>query len=451
MMKVLVLGLPVIVLATATPLCAQGDGILASGIAYDSLRQRPIAGALVALQGTKRSAITDDAGHFSFANAVPGELTIVIEHESLDSVGLSGLSRRATVRSAQDTIRVFVPSFGTLWRSACGTAPPAADTGFIHGVVRDARSARVVPGARVEVSWMDLSYGQLTGIRQKRRRAVVNAGADGAYGMCGVPTNAALSVQAITDSSASGVIHVGPEALRVVRRNFLLGDLADSAAVGTIVGTLMGSDGSPIVNARIQGENVGEMRSDETGAFRIPAAPVGTREIEISALGMRPVVAAVDVVAGDTVRVVLQLHKVATLDAVNVTAPAYRQRLVAEFTERRKMGLGVFKDSTTLGTYGTVINGLRDARSVTIVRERLIYLPGNKPGGCLANIWIDGKKSDQEEFLRLRPDELAAIEVYSRISSTPAQFLIREAKIGSRGAERGLCGSVVVWTKRAFP
>lgn len=438
-------------LMAVVQLQAQSEPIVARGVAYDSLRQRPIAGALIVLKGTRHSAITDDAGHFRIAGVVPGEIEVAIEHESLDSMGLSGFSRRTTVRSERDSIRVFVPSFTTLWRSACSTVAPAADTGFIYGVVRDARSANVVPSARIEILWTDLSFGQLTGIRQNRRRAVVNTGVDGSYGVCGVPTNAALSVQATTDSSASGVVHVGPGELRVLRRNFLLGPVAEGGAVGTIVGTLIDMAGGPIVNARIQGENVAETRSDDAGLFRVVAAPIGTREIEISALGMRPVVVAVDVAAGDTARVTLQLHKVATLDPVNVTAPAYRQRLIAEFTERRTQGLGIFKDSSTLRTYGTVINGLRDARSVTIVRERAIYLPGNKPGGCLANIWIDGQRSDQEEFLRLRPDELAAIEVYSRISSTPAQFIVREARIGSRGGERGLCGSIVVWTKRAFP
>jgi hypothetical protein len=66
------------------------------------------------------------------------------------------------------------------------------------------------------------------------------------------------------------------------------------------------------------------------------------------------------------------------------------------------------------------------------------------PGGCTANVWVDGVRADSSEALKFHPDEVAAVEVYPRIFSTPAEFMVR-------GAGNNLCGSVVVWTKRGFP
>ena len=60
-------------------------------------------------------------------------------------------------------------------------------------------------------------------------------------------------------------------------------------------------------------------------------------------------------------------------------------------------------------------------------------------GRCLANVIIDGRKSDFAELNFLRPADVAAVEMYPRHMSLPMQFVRNDD-----------CGAVVIWTKWAL-
>ena len=49
-----------------------------------------------------------------------------------------------------------IPSFATLWRTACGNTPVPASGGFVYGTVRDANGLGPMSDVAVEVSWLDL-------------------------------------------------------------------------------------------------------------------------------------------------------------------------------------------------------------------------------------------------------------------------------------------------------
>ena len=60
---------------------------------------------------------------------------------------------------------------------------------------------------------------------------------------------------------------------------------------------------------------------------------------------------------------------------------------------------------------------------------------------CLALLWIDGLlKTDFDGLTMIPPSDIAAIEVYSRASIVPTQFVRPMSE----------CRAVVVWTKRIF-
>ena len=72
--------------------------------------------------------------------------------------------------------------------------------------------------------------------------------------------------------------------------------------------------------------------------------------------------------------------------------------------------------------------------------EFVVTMPGTGGARCLANVVIDGQKSDYQELNFLRPADIAVLEVYPRRMSLPMQFVRNDD-----------CGAIVVWTKWAFP
>ena len=89
------------------------------GIAYDSLRSVPLRGAFVMIAGSARNAVTDQSGAFHFDTLPPGTYTFVMQHASLDSLGLGERATRVAVTNAADTVRLAVPSFATIWSRLC--------------------------------------------------------------------------------------------------------------------------------------------------------------------------------------------------------------------------------------------------------------------------------------------------------------------------------------------
>ena len=220
---------------------------------------------------------------------------------------------------------------------------------------------------------------------------------------------------------------------------------------GNIAGTVSSDVDQPVAAARVRAEGV-ETRSDEAGNFVLRDVPAGTREIDVQSVGAAEVSQIVDVPPRDTVRIAVRLRKLTTLTPVSVKATAARRFFVDGYLERKNMGTGYFEDSTAISKHGSVTSVLGAMPSVTVGSTRRthgasIFLPaGNDVGTCRANVWIDGNRvdagrADQELLDELGRDDIAAVEVYPRMLGTPREYVIRN----------GNCGTVVVWTKRAFP
>ena len=190
------------------------------GIAYDSLRRVPLAGALVSLTGGSRITTSDASGRFRFDNVSPGTYTATLMHEALDSLGLSGVTARVVVTGARDSVLMGVPSFSTLWRAACGASAAPRDSGFIFGVVRRAALEAPIDGARVAMSYVTLRYDAVAGMVQKRVRGEVRTDAEGAYALCGVPLDVPMRLMISKDSLAVGSIEYMSREQRARRKDF---------------------------------------------------------------------------------------------------------------------------------------------------------------------------------------------------------------------------------------
>ncbi len=436
-----------LMLAAAGAARAQTGGVSVRGVAYDSVRGRPLAGAFVALSGSESTATTDSLGRFQFASVAPGPHTFTVQHATLDSIGFFGISSKVTLAGASADVVIASPSFATIWRAVCGPGKAAADSAIVYGTVTDAVRHAPVAGATVDLTWMELKADKQTGVAQRRWRNQTRADSRGGYAACGVPLDVGLRVQALTDSSASGEVDLMPADLRVQRRDLLVGPARNGGATlrGTIAGMVTQPDGRPAAGTRVLMAEAAEVRSGRDGRFVIPNVPAGTRQLELLAIGYSPLVTTVDIVGGDTASVLVALRPMTTtLAAVTVTASALRRKFDREFAERRKTGYGYAMDSTQIARKGTMMATLAefpstDVKPVGRLRAFVITFPAGIRR-CNAVIWVDGVRSDIERLSEMVPDDIAVIEVYPHRMMVPAELMVH-------GND---CGVVAVWTKLAL-
>jgi hypothetical protein len=429
---------------------AQAPGVTVTGVAFDSLNFRPLPGAFISIEGQSRSAIAGENGAFTFNGLTPGRYLFAMQHATLDSLGLSGVTARVNVTAAGATVTLAVPSFTALWRTVCGSANAPVDTGFVYGSVRDARTGAPLGGVSVDVSWIELSKTGTgaTGVSQRRWRNIGRSDSTGDYAVCGLPTDAMIRIRGLTDSSATDVVDLPNTGARVRRRDLLLAAESDSTHRGTVGGFITDPNGRPMVGVRVVVEGVPEARSARDGRFTMPNVPAGTRQVEFTAIGMMPVSTVVDVRASDTARVAVSLRNVTTLDVVWVTGDAHQQRFARGIEERKRSGVGYQMDSTKISQNASLASVFAGMPSMQIQRRGNsalfnILLPGNAARGpCAAYIILDGvPRTGQEDLDFLRASDIASIEVFSRVYSVPTELAPpREIQ----------CGVVAVWTKAAF-
>ena len=416
------------------------------GVAYDSLRGVPLSEALVSILGTARSTTTDVRGGFRFDSVSPGEHTFAVQHAALDSIGFTGIATHAIVTDGRAEIRVAIPSFASLWKSVC-RGPVPKDSGFVYGTVRDAMTSSPLRGAVVDINWLELRVERGNRVSRTSWRGQSRTDPEGGYSICGVPMDVTLRARASTDSASSGLIDLVGRGARVQRRDFLvLATDSTAAATGTIAGLVTDTAGRPFADARVVMDEAPEVRTAADGRFTLTGIPAGTRQIEVLAIGMSPVVTPVDVMPSETATFAAALRRITTLDVVRVTGTRITQLRVREFEERRNTSAGYIRDSSQIASVATIaaafstFSGLQVERGMNGANSFWLSLPGDIHGRCAASLWIDGVLQRDYDYLNfLRPNELAAIEVYPRLFTTPTRY---------QGL--GQCGSVVVWTKREF-
>ena len=189
----------------------------------------------------------------------------------------------------------------------------AARHGFVFGTVRDAERGAPLAGATVLVRW--IAFGVDSGSERGAKPSVteqawggeVRSDSTGGYTLCGVPSDATLRLFARKDSSSSGLLELLPRTgARVERRDLSLGPAIDSATTkrGVVSGLVRDADGRPVAEARVITSGAEEVRTGVDGRFVLPRVPIGTREIDVLAIGAQPVTAAADVTMRDTAFVV---------------------------------------------------------------------------------------------------------------------------------------------------
>ena len=426
---------------------AQRPLVPVHGFVFDSLRSRPLRNAFVVMAGGQTIS-TDEHGRFVFDSVAPGVYTFTVHHAVLDTIGVPGLSRHATITDGENEVRLAVPSFATLWRAACGHGRAPSDSGIIYGTVRDIRTGIAVRDAAVALTWNDLLLDRTTHrVVERHYRVDTRTNASGGYAICGVVPDLTVRLRASTDSTASGVIALAPDRIRVQRHDLAVGPVrADSASRGTITGVVTGTEAEPILGAHVRIDTLPDAVTDGEGRFTLTRVPTGSVQFDVLSLGVEPATRIVEVMPGETTHVAVKLQTIVTLDGVRTTASAAMSRVfAAEFTLRRNSGFGYSMDSTTIVRYPQFVNVLQTVPSLTVrLRSSTlsITVPDGKGGECAPDVLIDGAPATNGHLLGLFPNEIAGLEVYPTSAHVPARF--------ARAGIQDQCGMILVWTKYGF-
>lgn len=432
-------------LTALTAVGSPAQGVTMRGFAWDSVGNKPLREAFVVLNGA-RNTRTDSSGLFVFDTVALGVHEIVLQHPMLDSMGLSGLSRSVAFLQASDVAIVAVPSFATLWRAGCGESQAPADSGFVYGTVRDARTGLEVAGAKVVMTWIDLTLVNVRQFRQQRYRAEVDTDENGEYSMCGVPLDAGLQIEAALADASSAPTGIG--AMNRVRRRDLLIGPTDSATAprGTVTGIVTHLDGRPFDGATVILDDAQPQRTGPDGKFTFAGVLTGTRQLEVLAIGARPQTVSVDVVAGTTASTLVAMDRLTTLDVVRVTGTRYQVKSLEELAERMAKGHGQFRDSTSLRpgyTLGTAFIGFRGLQVRYPGGGQVSFvMRGRLSAECAPRFYLDGYVSDYIWLNTMAVEDIAVVEVYDRPELVPFRFV---------SPEGDFCGVVVVWTKAIMP
>ncbi|HLA13898.1 MAG TPA: carboxypeptidase regulatory-like domain-containing protein [Gemmatimonadaceae bacterium] len=455
--------LPLLVVLLAPSALAQPTGATVSGVVHDSIARQPLAGATVqlvtdSLTSFIRTAVSDSLGRFALGDVPPGRYKLGFLHPLLDSLGVDAPLIEVRVEGRQ-AIRadLAIPAPARIRAAICGPKPPLDSSGVLVGVVRDAGGGAPASGVTVTGEWLELTF-TTKGLGRRIPRLVATTGDNGWFAMCNVPSAGTLALRASRGADSTDLLEVELSSEGFVRRDLYLGS-AQTTATGEIAGAasspggvrLSGTviaavGGSPLPGAQVSITADAQTRTNERGEWTLVDPPVGTRMLEVRAVGYYPERRPVNVVAGaPPVRVALSTLR-AVLDTVRITAARVRGRDISGFIERSRMGLGRYiteEDITRRRPLVTsdlfrIVPGLIVDR--TPLGDTMITMRGLVSETCSPSLYLDGQymrnlsADDVDDWVR--PHEIAGIEVYTG-AGLPAQFQ----------QEMSGCGAIVIWTK----
>jgi hypothetical protein len=453
---------------SAGPLAGSSTMGYLQGVAVDSIHGTPLVNAVIQLAGTDRVGITDSLGRFLVDSIKPGSYKVDVDHPILDTLGIL-LSTAPMQFVANEVTRVViaVPSQEFLANRFCTSARRALGPGVLAGRVREPDSEVAAVGARVSLVWYDPDPPAVAGVPVKIKKAPrvreATVGEDGTYRLCGLPEKYEGKLQAQRkDGGTTAEVSVTQEDGLLALRSMSVAPLAvatgtDSAGkparvvkgAARVLGRVVNNRGAPVENARVTLNGTGASTTTRAnGEFVLDSLPAGTQAITVRHLGYAPTEVGVELSSRTPSRVdvhmgpyvpVLETREVVSLQDAGLERVGWTQRkrgasggyfISPDQIESRKAVQ--FTDLLTT-TPGIRVQGTMGRMAITATR--------NVGGGSCVNIFVDGSRWQQLEAGDLdsfvRPQEVAAIEVYPGGGSMPVEFQ----------SPGGDCAAVVVWTK----
>jgi len=161
-----------------------------SGVVYDSLDSRGLAGAVVRVAGAEDSAVTDGAGAFRFRVREEGARLVTIRHPRLGLVADRSV-QEVSLRLGEETpIMAAVPAMETFAKVFCGAEARDALKADLVGLAYETTGAPA-EDLTVEVRWIS----QVGRSSVRSESVSTRSAARGVYSLCGIPASRALTVQ----------------------------------------------------------------------------------------------------------------------------------------------------------------------------------------------------------------------------------------------------------------
>lgn len=229
-----------------------------------------------------------------------------------------------------------------------------------------------------------------------------------------------------------------------------------SQTVGTVSGTVTAANKLPLAQARVR--VVGTDLATTTrmdGAFDFAHVPAGSQKLQVLMVGYTPAAMAIEIVAGDTLRINLVLEPLA-LETVTVTADPNFFVGMAGFEERKARGSGRYftREEIKVMQPRQLTDVLRRVPGMQI-ETVLGGLSGGSPTArtgrnisganapCVMSYYVNGSPLPLPADISINNfvavDDIAAMEVYTGSSQIPPEF-----NSSLRGAR---CGVVAIWTR----
>ena len=436
------------------------------GVAVDSIHGTPLVGALIQIDGTARAAISDSLGRFLVDSVPPGEHRVVLDHPVIDTLGIA-LSTQPMTFVANEVTRmvIAIPSGEFLASRFCTPARRNLGPGVLVGRIREPDSENAAIGARVSLVWYDPDPPQVAGITVKVNKAPrvreATVGEDGTYRLCGLPEKYEGKLQAQRkDGGTTAEVSITQDEGVLALRSMsvapkVVASATDSAGkaqprgTARVSGRVTNKSGAPVAGALVSLLGGGTTtRTRANGEFTLDSLPAGTQAIAVRQLGYSPEEKTVELSSRAPARVDVQLgEKRVELAAVEVVSQRDQGLDRVGFSSRKRGAAGgyfmtpeqvearraiQFTDLMT-AVPGIRVQGSMGRMSITSTRS----VGGS---GCVT-IYVDNSRWQQMEAGDLdsfvKPDEVAAIEVYQSGASMPVEFQ-------TSGSD---CSAVVVWTK----
>jgi hypothetical protein len=460
---------------------AHAQGATVRGTVFDSTEMRPFKSPTVELvvagdPSKARLVTADSLGRFQIPDVAPGSYLIGFFHPRVDSLTLSASARKVEVSGAGPvTVNLALASPRTIVSAVCGTDAAKDSTGLFVGFIRNARDETPIAPAVIGVAWSEIVFDR-AGIHRSMPARHGTASMSG-FALCGVPAGASIVVRAASGADSSGLFELEVPRSGLLHRDIFVGPAnrrsitaTDSGARGDTAarietevlrgtaraqGRVVGSNGAPLRGALVSVAGSGlEALTDESGTFGLDSLPEGTHTLDVRAVGFLPDRRPIDLVEGRSARLTVELTPQGVyLDTVKV----YGQRVftspqMAAFERRKKMGLGHFLDEREIERRNPMqfTDLLRVMPGVQVVprggSDNRVYMRGGSGMGggyCTPDIVLDGMRVAGDvggvDWL-VTPQDVRAVEVYSRGSQVPAEF---QSLSG--------CGVIVIWTGPRTP
>jgi hypothetical protein len=440
-------------------------GSLGGTVVDSLLGAGPLADVEVWIDGTTLTTRTDRAGRFRFDSVPAGRHRVAFVHPGLETQRIGTPTATVEIQPGGHAEAALVTPSPAAVHGALCPADAEPHTGLLLGLVAppDAPGA----AADVVVSWVVLSIGR-GGVQSVPRELTLRTGDDGAFRVCGVPTDIPVQLRAQGSDGAIAVIEAAfdrrrvalarvplPAAVAPAPASDVAGDSTLRARSATVRGSVRSPHGLPIAGAAV--EVVGTPSpataiTREDGSFVLVGAPAGAQLLEARAIGFRPVRTRLTLVAGRVTPVVLALGDDATVLASTRVTARRRSEMVEGYERRLAAGAGRFvtradiERRRALSTTELValVPGVRiappsqafDAPQIAFARTLTGPLTN---GDCKPLLYVDGVRAMMPLDALVRPQELYGIEVHASTATIPPQFA---------GPDAG-CGVVLLWTRRS--